>query len=154
MENPTADFLNPSPPPFYSDSGVGTAAAPAYPSAPAPIYGPGYNSVYYPPAPPPPGTVYAVPKPMPKKISYAPVVVYLILVVIWFFLTLFAPNTGSSKALTIFSGLFWALLWAALIWLLCRKGYTGWAWFLALFSLIAWGIVLVLIFIGALVFSI
>lgn len=158
MENPYA-FPDPG---VYGDYAAPASyayppppTAPPYTYSPVPSYTypavapPGVTDVVYAPAPVP---VRVAPK--PKKISYAPLIVYLILVVIWLLGTIFAPNTGNSKVLTIVSALFWAILWGVLIWILCRRGHTFWAWFMALFSLISWGIFLVFIFIGLIVFTI
>lgn len=128
------------------DSGLGSLAEP--------------NPPVYPPQPvyaPPPGyvsqPVYA-PAPKKKSVSYAPLVVYIILVLIWLVVSIFTPTTTGGKWLSILIGLLWSLLWAFFIYLLCKRGHTGWAWFLALFSLVLWAIAIILLFVGWVVLSI
>jgi len=118
-----------------------------------------YDSVPIQPVAPPNVPVYPVqtiyiPAPKKKTVTYLPLIVYIILVLIWLVVSLFTPTTTNGKWLSIIIGLLWSLLWAFFIYLLCKRGQTGWAWFLALFSLILWAIAIILLFVGWVILSI
>lgn len=133
-------------PQFYgqissSPSAYPTPAGYSYPSA----YPPGYG-------PPPSSTAY--PQVEDKnKIWYPAVIVYTILVVIWLIGAIVSNAPPTTKLFNVVFGLIWAFAFWVLILMLSRKGYTGWAMFIALFGLIVWGILILLALFGFLLFE-
>lgn len=144
--------------PGYQPIPPGYSVPPGYPIPPGYPSPSGYPEGY--PIPPgyssPEGYPYGYqPRPPPNKnkIWYPAVIVYTVLVIIWLIGAIVSNAPPTTKLFNIVFGLIWAFAFWVLILMLCRKGETGWAMFVALFGLIVWGILIVLALFGFILFE-
>ena len=80
-----------------------------------------------------------------KKPSYLPLIIYLVLNALTLVVYIFSPNIGTTFTMVLFQ-LVWILIFAFIIYALCKSGHEGWAWVVLLFPLIITVIILILFF--------
>lgn len=88
-----------------------------------------------------------IPVSKPVNRNYTPLIIYLILGGLILLGQLFRFNLMWFTIQVIF-----ILFWSAIMYALCRRGHTGWAWFILLLPIVIWIVLVVLVTIGVIIF--